>query len=99
MHHVNINTSSFLTKTSATGIINPLDQFMILIKTPLLLELKAMRMAFGIMQPNFIKRRQMIHKGFIRGKISIIEVKIVIRVKKLIVEIIKSGINASAKIQ
>ncbi len=50
-------------------------------------------------QPNFIKRRWMLNKRVIGGDFIIIEIEITIRVKKVVTNIIKQGIIASANTQ
>ncbi len=54
-------------------------------------------LALRFTQPNFIKRRLMVNKRVIRGDFIIIEIEITIRVKKMVTNIIKQGIIASAK--
>ncbi len=77
--------------------IYPLDSFMIFSKMMAFFKLTTTSPAFGFTQLNFIKRRWMINKRVIGGDFIIIEIEIAIRVKRVVTDIIKQGIIASAK--
>ncbi len=62
-----------------------------------LFKLTTTSLALRFTQPNFIKQRWMVNKRVIRGDFIFIEIEIAIRVKKVVTNIIKQGIIASAK--
>ncbi len=79
------------------GFINPLDLSTIFSAATAFFQLMTTHMGFRFTQPNFVKRRQMINKRVIWDEFLIIEIGVVIRVKKVVANIINLGIIVRSK--
>ncbi len=79
------------------GFCQSLDSFTIFSNVMAFFKLKMISLVVMFTQPYFINRSQMVNKTFVGGDFIIIEIEIVIRVKKMVRNITKQGIITSAK--
>ncbi len=79
------------------SLINPFDSFMIFRKLTAFLRFSATSLELRFTQPNFIKRRSMVNKQFIRDELIIMEIHVLISAKEAIANIINQDIIASAE--
>ncbi len=79
------------------GLINPFDVFTIFSKLMSFFKLTTTSMTLRFTQPILIKRRWMINKRVMREELILVEIKITIRVKEAVANIINQGNIASTK--